>query len=684
MTQPVSPILPHSQAVLSRLQLEAEQCRQRFHIFVQRAWPVLEPQTAFVDGIHVQAICEHLQAVTEGRVKNLIVNVPPGHAKSLLTAVFWPAWVWISQPEARWLFSGYREDLAIRDSVKCRRLIESEWYQKRWGSRYQLCRDQNEKSRFENTSTGYRVVVPLGTGTGERGDYVVVDDPHSVDQAESDLARKRAIDWWNGSMATRLNDLNTGHKMVVQQRLHEADLSGDLLSRGGYQWLCLPAEFEPERRCVTSIGWSDPRQHLGELLWPHKITRANLEEMKITLGSYRYAGQYQQRPAPAEGGIFKRMWWNYWRPAHLELPPVQLKTPDGHTMMILAVPIPAQFDQIIQSWDMAFKDLDTSDYVVGQVWGSVKADRYLLDQVRKRMDMPGTREAVKELSRKWPKAGTKLVEDKANGPAVIQELRHEVSGLIAVSPEGGKMARAQAVSSQVESGNIYLPHPAIAPWVADLIEELAAFPHGRNDDQVDAMTQALNRLRTGSTGYLVQESRITVNPFPIPSDWPRAFAIVVARDQVAAVWGAQDPGGTIYLYDEHALPHSEPSQNARAILTRGDWIPGLIHTANGSTETHRITSLYQHLELNLQSCTSVEDAALFELWHQLANNRLKVFASLSMFLGEYRIGDVQSPLLVCAQSLLSRRDVMCVKPESEEDDYWCSTNLCSGPGAWMR
>jgi hypothetical protein len=185
--------------------LKAEKARRRLNEFVVQAWGVLEPATPFVDGVHVGAICDHLQAITEGRLRNLIINVPPGHAKSLLTTVFWPAWVWIDHPESRWLFSSYREPLATRDSVKCRRLIECEWYQERWGDRYQLAGDQNQKQRFENDRTGYRVVVPMSSGTGERGDYVVVDDPHSVDQAESDAERTSAVDWWNGSMSTRLN-----------------------------------------------------------------------------------------------------------------------------------------------------------------------------------------------------------------------------------------------------------------------------------------------------------------------------------------------------------------------------------------------------------------------------------------------------------------------------------------------
>jgi predicted phage terminase large subunit-like protein len=633
---------------------------------VAQAWHVLEPGTPFVDGIHVHAICEHLQAVTEGKIRNLIINVPPGHAKSLLTAVFWPAWVWIDHPESRWLFSSYREPLATRDSLKCRRLIESDWYQERWGARYQLTGDQNQKSRFENTATGYRVVVPMYSGTGERGDYVVVDDPHSVDQAESDVERRNAIDWWNGSMATRLNNLSTGHMIVIQQRLHEADLTGDLLTKGGYELLCLPAEFDPERQCSTSIGWTDPRTELGELLWPGRVTQEHLARLKVSLGSYRYAGQYQQRPSPAEGGIFKRASWRFWRPAHLELPPVQVRTSNGEVLSIQAVPVPAQFDRMIQSWDTAFKDLATSDYVVGQVWGALKADRFLLDQRRDRMDLPATKKALKQLTELWPKAGTKLVEDKANGPAIIQELKHEIAGLTEVNPEGGKIARAHAVSSQIESGNVYLPHPAIAPWVDAFIEEAAAFPTGRNDDQVDAMTQSLNWLRSVHGGFSIPESQLTVNPFPIPDTWPRAFGMCITRAGVAALWGARDNGGTIHLYAEHLLPHAEPSENARAIKILGDWIPGVINFSSikgSEMDRDRLRNLYRQHGLKIQTTKDAEEIAIYELWQLLAANKIKVFASLSGFLSEYRINDEQSPLLLCLHSLIvSGRNCMRTKP----------------------
>ena len=656
-----------------RLELEAEKARRQLREFVRQAWHVPEPETPFIDGIHLDAICQHLQAVSEGQVQNLIINVPPGHAKSLLTAVFWPAWVWINHPEARWLFSSNRVDLAVRDSLKCRNLIESEWYQARWGRRYQLSRDQNQKERFENTATGYRVVVPMGTGTGERGDYVVVDDPHSVVEAESDLSRKDAIEWWNGSMATRLNDLTTGHRVVIQQRLHEADLTGDLLGKGKYEVLVLPAEFEPERRCSTSIGWSDPRGQCGELLWPEKVTPQNLEEMKAILGSYRYAAQYQQRPSPADGGLFKRFWWRYWRPAHQDLPPILAKAPNGELVSINAVPIPAQLETEIQSWDMAFKGGPTNDYVVGQVWGASKADRFLLDQVRAQMDMPSTKEAVRDLSRRWPKAVTKLIEDKANGPAVIQELQHDVAGLIEVNPEGGKLARAHAVSPQIESGNVYLPHPAITPWVEAFIEETAGFPNSRNDDQVDAMTQALNRLRNINSSFSVPESQITVNPFPVPEGWPRAFGMVVTRPAVAALWGARDLGGTIYLYAEHLLPHAEPSENARAIKRLGDWIPGVINYSGSKgspADNDGITEIYRDLGLNVQAAMQGEEAGVMQVWQLLASKQLKVFASLAGFFAEYRIGDEQSPLMLCCQSLVfSGRHRMCTKPVIEPPRY---------------
>ena len=434
------------------IHLRSEKARRSFREFVEQAWPILEPATAFVPGIHVDAACQHLLAVAEGRIKNLIINMPPGHAKSLLVAVFWPVWIWIDHSEARFIFASHNMDLAIRDSLKCRRLIESLWYQERWGDRFRLRDDQNEKARFENTATGYRLVTSVGAGTGERADIVVVDDPTSVDQAESDVQRKTANEWWSGTMSTRLNDPKTGHLVVVQQRLHEDDLTGHLLEKGGYELLVLPEEYEPDGARPTSIGWRDPRTTPGELLWPEKNGPAEIERFKRDLGSYRSAGQYQQRPSPAGGGIFKRCWFRYWKPKFMELPPVLVKGPDGEFFKVIAVHLPDDFDEQLQSWDMSFKDAKDSDYVAGGVWASKGPNRYLLYQVHARLSFPETLKAVRELTAKYPRAVTKLIEDKANGSAVIATLRQEISGLIAVNPEGGKMARAQAISACVEGG----------------------------------------------------------------------------------------------------------------------------------------------------------------------------------------------------------------------------------------
>jgi predicted phage terminase large subunit-like protein len=281
------------------------------------------------------------------------------------------------------------------------------------------------------------------------------------------------------------------------QRLHEADLAGDLIEKGGYELLRLPEEFEPETCCETVIGWVDPRTEYHQLLWPEHRTRIHVERLKVTLGSYRYAGQYQQNPRPAGGNLFKNWWWRYWQPAGANLPAVTVRNAEGEELKIYPVDLPDSFDEVLQSWDMTFKDTKSSDMVAGGCWASKGAGRFLLDQRCERMNFPKTIEAVRAMTSKWPESHRKLVEDKANGSAVIATLQHEIPGLIPVNPEGGKIARAHAVSAVVEAGNVFLPHPMIAPWVDGYLAELSIFPNGRHDDQVDQTTQSLNRLSAG-------------------------------------------------------------------------------------------------------------------------------------------------------------------------------------------
>lgn len=474
-------------------EVRAERARREFAIFVEDAWPIVEPSAPFILGKHLDALTAHLQAVADGEIRNLLINIPPGHAKSLIVSVLWPAWMWARETQAdraggpgwRCLAASYAAELAIRDSVKCRALVESEWYQHAFvRDRWKLSSDQNVKSYFQNTKMGFRASLSVGgKTTGFRGNAIVVDDPLNALDAHSKAARDTAILWWDQAMGNRLNDLRKGARVVIMQRLHEEDLSGHLLRQGGWVHLCLPTEFEPERKCVTPIGWSDWRTKPGELLFEALFPADVIAAEKRRLGSLGFAGQHQQRPSAADGTLFKRSWWKRWHRAGDFVP-------EGVESRLL----PDRFDEQFLSVDAAFKETSSSDYVAIGAWGRLGPDKFLLDQVRERLSFTETVKAILDLVAKYPLARSKLIEDKANGSAVIDVLRKKVPGIIAVNPEGGKEARAAAISPEVEAGNVFVPLQA--QWVADYLEEHAAFPNGAHDDQVDQTSQALLRLKT--------------------------------------------------------------------------------------------------------------------------------------------------------------------------------------------
>jgi predicted phage terminase large subunit-like protein len=419
--------------------------------------------------------------------------------KSILVSVLWPTWVWTHLPSKRIVAASASTDLVIRDAVKSRRVIQSKWYQERFGDVFQLTGDQNVKSRYENDKTGFRFSVSVGGAvTGEGGDILAVDDPMKAQDAYSANQRQTVNDWWDQTMSTRGNDPKKVAKLIIMQRLHTDDLTGHVLEKmkedGAEQFehLCLPMEYEP-KRFVSSIGLQDPRSQAGALLWPERFGPKEVAALKTSLGSMGAAGQLQQRPAPGEGGIFQRTWWRFWQPRDSDLPAVQVRLPDGSIHTPKTVKLPEGFSGALQSWDMSFNENDDSAYVVGQVWGRRGALRFLLAQERKRMPFPETVRAVEDLAKRYPTARPILIENKANGPAVIQTLRAKIGGIVAINPHESKTARAQAVSPTVEAGNVHLPHPALAPWVWDFIEELANFPAGYAD-QVDTMSQALSRM----------------------------------------------------------------------------------------------------------------------------------------------------------------------------------------------
>ena len=478
----------------------AIECASNLGTFIRQAWPILEPATPFVDGWHVDVMAEHLEAVSAGELRRLIINIPPRAMKSLTTAVFWPSWDWLEHASLRWLFATYASELSLRDSLKMRRLIETQGGREegtifqRIGYQgvlrllnpapWELAGDQNAKGKYENTETGFRLATSVDAmATGEGGDRVVVDDALSADQSRSDAKLKHANTWWSGTMSTRFNN-DAAAAVIVMQRLHEEDLTGYLLERGDWHHLCLPAEYEPKHPFVYPSQVKlpsgrelpgDPRTEEGELLEPVRLGHRKLAELLREQGSYGYAGQLQQRPAPAEGGMFKKHWWKRWDED--SLPPRLRK---------------------VASWDMRFSDSqsEASSYVVGQVWGVRGADRYLLGMVRARLGFSDSKKALKAME-KWQPCTAKLVEKKANGDAIIQTLRHEIPGLIPVEPHGTKEARAAAVEPIAEAGNIYLPAsefipvpPGYEPTRTDeFVHECAVFPNGAHDDQVDAMSQ---------------------------------------------------------------------------------------------------------------------------------------------------------------------------------------------------
>lgn len=463
--------------------LHDERARRSLRHFVRDAWHVVEPVTPFVPGFHLDAIADHLQAVTRGELRNLVINVPPRHSKSLQVSVFWPTWEWVTHPERRWLYSAYAASLSTRDSLKCRRLIESPWYQARWGDRYRLTSDQNAKTRYENDKTGYRIATSVGgAGTGEGGDVVVVDDPISALDAHSATVRQSTLVWWDETMSTRLNDPKTGAKVIVMQRLHENDLTGHVLAEGGYEHLCLPAEYEMTA-LVTGIGWADPRTEPGELLWPERFGRAEVEELKRTLGGQAAAGQLQQRPAPAEGGLFKRDWWRRYR-------------------------VPPPLTRVETFVDSAFKEGVANDYSVFATWGTDGlGNAYLLDLWRDRVEFPALirtgRDQHAAQSARFGRTVPLVVEDKASGQSALQvwgRPQPAVGGMLPALPVvpfrvasgSSKQARAEGATPAVEGGRVWLPEDA--PWVGAFVEEHAAFPSGAHDDMVDTTSMMAARL----------------------------------------------------------------------------------------------------------------------------------------------------------------------------------------------
>jgi predicted phage terminase large subunit-like protein len=475
------------QALAARKAKERRKYRLDLATFVRKAWSILNPGAKLVWSWHYDLLCEYLELVKAREVRRLIINVPPRTAKSTIATICFPCWTWSSEPGHTFLCASYSRDLSTEHSLARRHLLASEWYQKRWGNRFNLGAGQNLKTQFDNDCRGQMIATSVGaTTTGKGGDTLIVDDPISADQALSDAERKTAIDWFDGTLRTRLNNPGTGAIVVIMQRLHECDLTGFLLESEPGQWtqLKIPLEAEEEET------WQFPRtprvivRPPGDVLQPERFTPEVVAGLKSR--ALIYAGQYQQRPAPLEGNIIKRQHVRYYGG-------VEPHTGEHDE------PVPAEFDLEFISADCAFKELRTSDFVaIGRI-GVKGRKRYLLNVINAHLGMSATEAQIRR-ERAGRRISAILVEDHANGPAVIERLKRNVSGVIEVNPAGGKLARFMAAAPEWEAGDWYVDRNAA--WTEPLIQQLTTFPNAAHDDMCDMISQAAIWLQSRGQGIV--------------------------------------------------------------------------------------------------------------------------------------------------------------------------------------
>lgn len=481
--------------------------------FVRYFWNVLEPETQLVEGWLLDAIAEHLEAVTLGKITRLLINVPPGSMKSLMCNVFWPAWEWgpMAMSSLRYVSFSYSSGLTERDNTKFRKLVMSEKYKELWGDKFNL--EKEGEIKITNDKTGSKFASSVkGIGTGERGDRVVLDDPHDVHKSESDVVRTDTVRWFRETITDRLNNLDDSAIVIIMQRVHQSDISGFILEQGWpYCHLMVPMEFEAGREPFNPLGWVDPRSEDGDLAWPERFSPTAVANIEREKGSWAYAGQYQQRPAPRGGGIIKR---EHWRPY----------TPEDCGKFGVPWPKFPIMSYTVLSLDTAQTEKKINDPSAGVVVGvcrDIWENRrvVLMWAWTERMELYELLHKIEETCRKF-KVDRVLIEDKASGYPVSQELRRRgrvISdvmshnpktqdradfGVQLVTPEGDKVARMLAVQNLFECGLIYAPaEPTGAgdyvfkDWADKVITECADMPKGAHDDLADAMSQALVHLR---------------------------------------------------------------------------------------------------------------------------------------------------------------------------------------------
>ena len=444
--------------------------RKDFMAFVHRVFRTVVPGDAFQHGWHLDAIIWRLQQIERGETRRLIINVPPRSLKSIIVSVAWPAWLLGQDPTLSIACVSYSAELSLKHARDCRAVMTSDWYRRAFPKTV-LSRERNAENDYMTTQRGGRFSTSVGgTFTGRVADLIIIDDPIKPEDAASDSARKLAIEWFMGTLVSRLNDKATGAIILVMQRLHEADLTGHLLEAGGWDHLCLPAIAEADEAIPIGPG-ELKRRRVGDLLHPGRESLEVLNSLKAAMGSAVFAAQFQQSPTPAGGLVVKRDWLQQFaRPPEWQVG-----------------------DQMVQSWDCASKEGALNDYSVCITALIRKRQIFILDIMRKQLTFPMLVKRCKALALQYG-ATAIVIEDAASGTQLIQHLRHEPSpGVptpIIFRPKGDKITRLSGVSPRIEAGDLFLPTEA--PWLADFERELLGFPNGRYDDQVDALSQLLS------------------------------------------------------------------------------------------------------------------------------------------------------------------------------------------------
>lgn len=588
--------------------------------FIQRAWPVIEPGTKYIHGWHIDAMATHLEAVAQGQIRRLIINVPPGASKSTVVGVFFPMWLWgpLARPHSRIVGVAHEQTLGVRDNLKCRRLVMSDWFQERWP--VAITGDQNEKLNFENVSTGFRSVATPSNITGRRGDLVIIDDPISVENANSVVEREKVNLWFAESLPTRLNHPEQSAIVLVMQRVHEDDPTGMILAKGwGWEHLMIPMRYEPDRACHTSIGWSDPRKSTGELFFPTRFPESVVEEYEKTLGQFAFAGQMQQRPVPREGAMFKRHWF---------------KT-------VKAAPAGTRW---VRYWDLAAtEDQFGADpaYTVGLKMGRMPDGRFIVGDVfRLRAEGTGVRRMIRETAiADGPYCEVGGPQDPGQaGKVQAQDMVAMLAGFVTkfIPETGDKITRAEPVAAQAEAGNIDVLE---GDWNKTFFDEITTFPGSRFKDQVDALSGAFSRLLR-SNMFGVAEELIAIEPIRVPSLYARCAAIHIEGGLVTVVWGAFNVMmDRLHIYEVYQAPRQALPIHADVIRRAGNWIPVLFDMeAAGRTKDEGTALAHAMADLGTDMLTVDADieAGVAEMAARLATKRLVVFSTMPAWFGEYR------------------------------------------------